>query len=120
MGLAHLLTAFAYYVIGAILIYVAVKVWWTHPVNRAFLFGPYLTETGVRELLRLWPMTFMFGAFIASCAVDHNLDWLAMRGMADPRWVETAALVEAIISWGTALSLLLICLRAAWSRLWHR
>lgn len=115
-GNAHLYTALAYYLIGLAMIAVAIKVWWTHPVNRAFMFGPYVTPAGIAMLLRLWPFVALFGAFILSCALDHHADWLAARGLISYEIVDTLGTIEAIISVFTALSICAALARAVWHK----
>lgn len=111
-SLSHLITAAAYVVIGAVLLVWVFRVWWTHPVGRAFSFGPYVTPEGGALIFRNLPLVFLFGAFIATCALDHGLDWLANREIVSYAWVEIAALVEALVSSLAAGSVALIVCRA--------
>jgi len=114
LGNAHLYTALAYYVIGLVLLGVSIKIWWTHPVNRALIFGPYVTQEGMKLILRNWPFMAMFGAFILSCAFDHHADWLASRGTISYAYVDILSIIEAMISVWTAGSMVFVALRAAW------
>jgi hypothetical protein len=100
----HLWTALAYYVIGFLLLVVALRVWWMHPVNRAFVFGPYVTEEGLALILRNWMFVFLFGAFILSCGIEHHLEYLASHGRVDFVTVRFAAIIETVISVWTAAS----------------
>ena len=103
-GSAHLWTAFAYYIIGLALLGMAFTVWWTHPVNRVFIFGRYLTPEGLRVVMMSWPMVALFGAFIFSCAVDHMIDWANTNGYPQHHsTIQFFSVVEAVISWVTAL-----------------
>ena len=104
----HFWTAIAYYIIGIPLIVLALKVWWMHPINRAIYFGDYVTERGLARLLRNWPFTFLFGAFILSCGIEHHLDYLASRGRVNPEFVRFVANIEAIISLWTAASMIYV------------
>lgn len=106
-GLPTLFTAVAYYIIGSLLIYVAGKLWLTHPVNRAFILGPYLTEKGARLLMQSWPLVPLFGLFIFSCAAEHHLNWLYSHGNPElSELVKFMGWVEAGIADITALILL--------------
>jgi len=113
---AHLLTAVAYYIIGAVLLYTALRLWLTHTINRAFLLGPYLTEAGARLLLNHWWLVLAFAAFILSCAFEHHADWLLSRGwwpsVITPQTVLVLSQVEMIVSLVTAFLVLLLRLRA--------
>lgn len=114
MGYAHLWTAFAYYVIGPAMIGTAFTVWWTHPINRVFIFGRYLTPDGMRLVMMSWPMVLLFGAFIFSCAVDHHAHWLYRNGSTaiGERALLFFSTVEAVISCLTALIILYLGGRA--------
>lgn len=120
-GDAHLWTAGAYFVIGLILIGLAFAVWFTHPVNRVFVFGPYLTERGMHVVMRSWPLVALFGAFIFSCAVDHAVEWLMMHGRPELHGALTFfSVIEAVISWFTALVMIWLggraLVRASWRK----
>lgn len=105
IGLAHLGSAFAFYVIGGSLLWLATVMWREHPINRVFRLGPYVTEKGLRALLGLWPFLFLFGAFVTACAVDHTLDFLVHHKIASTTLLRTSAVTEAVISIGTAFFL---------------
>lgn len=122
MGSAHIWTAGAYYIIGLALIGLAFSVWWTHPINRVFIFGRYLTEDGMRLVMMSWPMVLLFGAFIFSCAVDHHVDWLFhQRGHSKlGSAVRFFSIVEAVISWITALIILGLGGRAMVRAFWEK
>lgn len=120
MGDALIYTACAYYLIGLVMMVVAVSVWWTHPINRAFLFGPYLTEGGIRLLLHSWPFVFLFGAFIFSCAAEHHVHWLFAHDLAPAELVDLLGTIEAVISVFTALCVAWWAARAIWRRVWKR
>ena len=108
IGYAHFATACAYLFIGGALLHLAARMWFSHPINRVFIFGPYLTEEGLRAVLKSWPLVFLFGAFILSCAIDHGLDlWFGGHRVV-ARGLEIAAVSEAVISVFTALCVLRI------------
>ncbi len=115
-SISHLVTSIDYYIIGLVLLTCVFRVWWTHPVNRAFIFGRYVTPEGVKVILRNLPLVFLFGAFIASCALDHQLDWLAGEGYIDYSFVELSALIEALVSTLAAISVVYIAVKALWTR----
>lgn len=107
-----LITATAYYAIGMLLILVAAKMYSTHPVNRVFIFGHYLTEEGMRVVMRHWPLVSLFGLFIFSCAVEHHLHWYYYHeheSVID--YLVLAGWIEAGISTLTAVTLLLMTAR---------
>ena len=113
-GIAHLVTSLAYYVIGGVLIWLAMRLWFAHPVNRVFMLGEYLTEKGLRLVLRLWPFVFLFGAFIFSCGIDHTLDHFHRESRISHMAFDAVAITEAVISLWTAGSV--VWVTATWRR----
>lgn len=107
---AHLITALAYYVIGAVLLVTAFRVWWTHPINRVFSMGKYLTPDGVRAVLQNWWLVMLFAAFILACAFEHNAEWLMMHGywpdIIRSELIDMLGETESIISVATAACVL--------------
>lgn len=110
----HIWTAGAYLVIGIRMIVVALCIWWAHPLKRAFIFGPILTEDGVRFVLRNWPLVFLFGAFIFSCAIDHAAEAIIMTGHLITPVMNVLGWFEAVISWATAAALVGTEIRGRW------
>lgn len=101
-------TAVAYYIIGLVLLAVAMSVLVTNPVNRVFVLGKYLTPEGARVLMQAWPLVFMFALFIFSCAVEHHLHWRYENGWeTDYVYVLFMGWIEAGISLITAAIVLL-------------
>lgn len=105
IGFAHLGSALAFYIIGGVLLWLSTAMWREHPINRVFRLGPYVTELGLRTLLGAWPLLFLFGAFVTSCAIDHTMDFLVHIEVVSTTWLRTIAVTEAIISLGTAFFL---------------
>lgn len=102
---ARIVTATSLWVIGAIVTGFALRVWGTQPVNRAFLFGPYLTPDGLRLILRGWPTLFLLGATALAGGFGRFAYWLKGRGSGD----ELAALtgvIEAIVTTFAAATVL--------------
>lgn len=116
---AHLYTAAAYYVIGAVLLVTGLRLFRTHPINRAFLLGPYLTEGGIRLVLAHWWLMLAFGAFILSCALEHHAEWLLSHGswpsVITPALLDMLGEIEAIISVATAILVLALRIQG-WRR----
>lgn len=52
--------------IGLVLSAFVIRVWMTHPVNRVFLVGRFVTEDGLKLLLRNLPTAFACGLFAIS------------------------------------------------------
>lgn len=108
----YLFTAISYYAIGAVILWVSAAILLSHPVNRVFIFGQYLTPDGVRVVIQHWPLVSLFGLFIFGCAVEHHLHWYYDRGhrgagtmLAFMGWI------EAGISVITALAVVFIAIR---------
>ncbi len=105
-GHSALVTALAYYLIGGALIFVATKVLLTHPINRVFMFGDYLTPRGAGLVMSAWPLVSLTGLFVFSCAVEHHLHWLYNHGRPGVALLLLfMGWIEAAISAITALAL---------------
>lgn len=108
---SHIVTAFAYYVIGLTLLVVAARVLAAHPVNRVFIFGKHLTADGVREVIRHWPLVSLFGLFIFACGIEHHVHWYYAGGhkeagmfLAFMGWIEAGI---SVITAGVVVSILI-------------
>lgn len=115
---ARIVTAACLCLIGLIVTGFTVKVWWTHPLNRAFLFGPYLTQAGMRAVLRGWPMLFLLGALAIAGGVSRFIHWLRWRGAVTDELAAMAGLIEAALSLWAAGSLVVFVVRTwlGWRR----
>lgn len=65
----RIISAAALVVIGLVLCGFVVRVWLTHPVNRVFLVGKFVTGEGLRLLLTHLPAVFAAGLFAISAAM---------------------------------------------------
>lgn len=99
-------TAGAYFVIGLILIIAAFRLWAMHPLQRAPRMLVHLTPEGSKMVLKRWPLVYLFGAFILSCAFEHAAHWAYPHGLATKEMVFGLAVAEAIISVVTAVYVL--------------
>lgn len=113
---ARIITAICLCIIGFIVTGFTLKVWWTHPINRVFLFGPYLTPEGLKVILRGWPMLFLLGALAISGGVSRFVHWLRWRGLAADELASMVGLVEAALSLWAAGGLVIFAVRTwrAW------
>lgn len=115
---ARIVTAACLWVIGCIVTGFTLKVWWTPPINRAFLFGPYLTEEGLRTALRAWPLLFLLGALALASGFSKFAYWLQAKGAEVEGLAGMAGLIEAALSLWAAGALIIFTLRT-W-RSWRR
>lgn len=115
---ARVVTGACQCLIGFIVIGFTIKVWWTHPANRAFLFGPYLTQDGLRLILRGWPLLFLLGALALAGGVTRFVYWLQGLGADLNDIAGMAGLVEASLSLWAAGALVTFTVRTwlAWRR----
>lgn len=115
MGLAdvdaRIVTAVSLCLIGLIVCGFTAKVWWTHPVQRAHLFGPYLTPMGLETLLRGWPMLFLLGAVAITGGISRFIHWLRWRRMASDELASGAGLIEAAFSLWAAGALVIFVIK---------
>jgi hypothetical protein len=74
----RLISAAALAVIGLVLIWFVIRVWLTHPINRVFVLGPFVTENGLRVLLNNCPTILAVGLFALTAAaakLAYALRW---------------------------------------------
>ena len=115
---ARIVTAACLVVIGFIVIGFTLKIWWTHAVNRAFLFGPYLTQSGLKLILRSCPMLFLLGALALAGGVSRFVYWLRWRGAATDELAAMIGLAEAALSLWAAGTVSMFAIKVA--ILWRR
>lgn len=112
---ARIVTGSCFIIIGLIVTGFALKVWFTPPVNRVFLFGPYLTQKGLEIALRGWPMLFLLGMLALAGGVSRTVYWLRWRHMVADELAAAAGLVEAAFSLWAAGALVMFSARTWWS-----
>lgn len=115
---ARIVTAFCLCIIGFIVMGFTLRVWWTPPLNRVFLFGPYLTEEGLRTALRAWPMLFLLGALALSGGVSRFVYFLRWRSYASDELAAIVGLIEASLSLWACGAVILFAIKV-WTK-WHR
>lgn len=108
---ARIVTAASLCLIGLIVTSFTVKVWFTHPLNRAFLFGPYLTEAGLRLALKGWPSLFLLGALAIAGGASKLAYWLRWRGDVPDELAAMLGLIEAALSLWSAGTLSVFSVR---------
>jgi hypothetical protein len=115
---ARIVTGVSLCLIGFIVLAFTFKVWFTHPLNRAFLLGPYLTPEGLKVVLRGWPTLFLLGALAIAAGVSRLAYWLQARDYAPDELAATLGLIEASLSLWAAGTLSVFALRTwlGWRR----
>lgn len=108
---ARIVSGISLCLIGAIVLIFTLKVWFTHPLNRAFLFGPYLTEAGLRLALRGWPTLFLLGALATAQGVSRLAYWLHGRDIVSGEAPALLGLIEAALSLWAAGALIVFSVR---------
>lgn len=107
---ARFLTDACLLLLGVWMIWVALRLWATHPVNRVFGLGPYVTEEGLRLLLQHWLMVFALGLTLLAQALSRFCFKLHQLGHIDILLVEAIGLVEAGFTlWSTILAVRALC-----------
>lgn len=80
----RLISAIALFLIGFALVGFVVRVWMTHPVNRVFLVGKFVTEDGLRVMLNNLPTVFVLG--LAALTMGAAKVGYAMRWAGGPEY----------------------------------
>ena len=108
-------SAGALIVIGAILCGFIIRVWNTHPINRVFVLGPYVTQAGQALLLKNLPTVFAIGLGVIAAGgakIGYALRW---HGQAGGDWADHLGIIEMVfLLWAAGCVIV-----AAW-RLWRK
>lgn len=106
---ARIVTAGCLWVIGSIVIWFSVKIWWTDPLARPFLFKSYLTARGAGTLVRALPALFLLGATALAGALGRFAYWFRNRGAMNDDLVAGAGILEAAVSlWATGALIIFV------------
>ena len=102
-------SAAALLLIGLALVGFVIRVWMTHPVNRVFLVGKYVTTDGLELVLKNLPTVFALGLFALTAAlakVAYAKRWAGSLGDHPADFLGT---LEAIFSiWAAGCVLLAV------------
>lgn len=72
----RIVVACCFYVVGISAIGLALRIWWTHPINRVFNLGPFVTPAGLEFLLRYLTLgIFALGLFALSAGAAKHAYW---------------------------------------------
>lgn len=106
---ARIVTAGCLWIIGSIVIGFTVKIWWTDPLARPFLFKTYLTGLGAGALVRALPALFLLGASALAGGLGRFAYWLRNRGAMSDDLVAGAGILEAAVSlWATGALIIFV------------
>ena len=116
---ARIVTAVCLWLIGTIVVWFTLKVWWMNPARQALLFGPYLRKKGLEAVMRGWPALFLLGASALAGGAGRFVYWLRWRHLASDEWAAMAGIVEASFSlWAAgALSIFAIRTWRSWKKI---
>lgn len=99
----RLVTAAAYLVVGLAASAVSLRIWWTHPVNRVFGLGPFVTEAGLRLVLANVRAIFALGLFALASGLSRLAYWKAGVASTGGGWPHFFGLIEMIFAvWAAA------------------
>ncbi len=95
----RIISAVALVIIGLALDGCVLRVWCTHPVNRVFLVGRFVTEDGLRFMLKHLSTIFALGLFAITAALAKFAYALRWRGNhAAESYADFLGTVEAIFA----------------------
>lgn len=101
----RIVTAIAYAVIGVSAVVLGLRVLATHPINRVFALGAFLTEEGMRALLRVVPLLIALGMFAIASALSRLAYWQAGVDHASSGWPHFFGVIETVFALWAAISL---------------
>ena len=76
----RIVTGPAMLVIGGLILLLAYRLWWLHPINRVFRIGPFVTERGLRALLDMRQVFLAIGAFLTAQGAASVVFWAFAGG----------------------------------------
>lgn len=100
-------SAAALFLIGLALVGFVVRVWMTHPVNRVFLIGRYVTADGLELILKNLPTVFALGLFSLTAAIAKVAYALRWAGTLSGHPADFIGTLEAMFSVWAACCVLL-------------
>lgn len=81
----RLLTGPSLIVIGAVFLFLGLRLWIVHPVNRVLRLGPFVTEEGLGVVIRLRVLLTNLGLFfLTNGAASVRFWFVADRKLDDP------------------------------------
>lgn len=107
------ITAVALLIVGIAALSVAARILSTHPINRVFTLGPFVTEEGLRALLKYTPTIVALGMFALACGASNIAYALRWEGRVSTEtayffgyleagtaiWAGVAVIVTAVRLW---------------------
>lgn len=110
----RLISAAALMIVGVIITRLAVRIWFTHSINRVFSLGPFVTAEGLEALLKNSFTIFMLGVFALSSAAARFAYWARWNEYLSTEVAHLFGLIEALFAtWAAAMVVL-----TGW-RLWQ-
>lgn len=92
-------------IVGLVLTGIAIRLWTVHPVNRVFRLGPYVTEAGMRALLRLRSTFAAIGLAFVSGGAARTHFWFSSRQVSDPVVAFFGSLEAGLAVWAAFLAI---------------
>lgn len=100
-------------VLGGLMLFLAIRMWLVHPLNRVFRLGPFVTPRGIEAVLRLRLTLLLLGAFLFVQGLTSAVFWWARRDVSDPVVQYLGSLGAGLGIWAAVL------LTTAVLRLWR-
>ena len=107
----RIISAIALLVIGLTINAFVVRVWRTHPVNRVFLVGEFVTEEGLRLMLKNLPTVFALGLFAIAAAFAKFAYAARWRGKVDNHFADFFGVIEAVFAVWAACCVMIAMVR---------
>lgn len=100
----RLITAFALCVMGLCVTGLSIRLWWTHPVNRALFLGPFITPDGMRWLTSHGNLLFSLGLALFAGGFSRAVYWARRQNLVNDDVANFFGLIECIFAvWAAGL-----------------
>lgn len=100
----RMITGPALVVMGALFLLMAWRLWRVHPLNRVFRLGPYVTEQGMKEVIRLRLTFASFGLFFLVQGATGIVFWYHSRDVNDPLVAFLGSLAAGLGVWAAYMA----------------
>ncbi len=100
----RVLTGPAFIVIGAVLLWIFLRLWLVAPINRVFRLGPFITERGMIALLTGRPVFLAYGLLGIVSGVCRCTYWFFVRQVNAPIVLYLGSLETGLAIWAAYLS----------------
>lgn len=96
----------AFLIVGALMLTIALRLWLVHPINRVFRIGPFVTERGMKAILRMRMVFASFGALTFESGVYRCSYWFFSQNVHASVVVFLGSLESGLAGWAAIIAII--------------